>query len=155
MSATVEPLRCPLCGASAAEGSSFCEEDGTELFGSTAIAGPAAPAYDLAVATDVGYRHPRNEDAGAVVRQPVGDEPRFALVVCDGVSSSADADAASFAAVGAAQAALAAGLPNLDPEGSWTPLLTTAVRAAHAAACGVPYTPGRTRRRRGRPSSRR
>jgi serine/threonine protein phosphatase PrpC len=138
---TSEPLRCPVCGTVAVEGSRFCEEDGTELAASAAILGPSSPSYDLAIASDIGYRHTRNEDAGTVVRELIGEQPRFVLVVCDGVSSSANSDVAAAAAASAARSTLAAELAKLAPDGSWTPALTAAVRSAHAAACSVVYTP--------------
>jgi serine/threonine protein phosphatase PrpC len=64
----------------------------------------AVPAPHVAAVTDRGRRHHRNEDAFAVEVLPDG---RVTVVVCDGVSSSSAADAASQAAVDAALARLA------------------------------------------------
>lgn len=55
-----------------------------------------------AVVSDRGHRHHRNEDAGDVVV----DGDRVAVVVCDGVSSTANPDQASAAAAAAAMAVL-------------------------------------------------
>ena len=57
---------------------------------------------DLAAATDRGLRRDRNEDRFAIGRQ----EGFSVLIVCDGVSSSVDAERASAAAAETASAAL-------------------------------------------------
>ncbi len=91
--------RCADCGGTvAADG--YCEQcgakvrlprDGWEHF----------PVSWVAGATDLGRRHPRNEDAFAVAgREPAGSFA--ALLVCDGVSSAVDSDRASLGAVLAA-----------------------------------------------------
>lgn len=77
----------------------------------------------LAVVSDVGRRHPSNEDAGAVARGP-GDS--VVLVVADGVSTSINSASASKAAVAAALSSLLS-----SPEEA---ALTDAVRAAVGAA---------------------
>jgi serine/threonine protein phosphatase PrpC len=65
-----------------------------------------------AVVSDRGYRHHRNEDAGDVV---VVDD-RVAVVVCDGVSSTANPDQASAAATEAAVKVLQEFLESAPPE---------------------------------------
>ncbi len=93
-----------------------------------------------AAVTDLGLRHRRNEDAYAIAVEG----QRAVVVVCDGVSSSANPDQASAAA---ATTALDALRPSLTPpEGSaaepaaLTDLLQAAVAAAGAAVVGVPGT---------------
>jgi len=73
------------------------------------------PASWVAAACDRGVRHHRNEDAVALAATPggtsdqTGGRGRYAvLVVCDGVSSSADSDVASLAAARSARDVLAA-----------------------------------------------
>ena len=60
------------------------------------------PSAWVAAVCDRGVRHPRNEDAVALVAD---DEPgsRAVLVICDGVSNSVDSDVASLAAARAAR----------------------------------------------------
>ena len=83
------------------------------------------PAGWVAACCDKGIKHHRNEDATAVAADP---EPgsRAVLVVCDGVSTSADSDVASLAAARRARDVLVA----LQPAGLGTP----ASRAAAIAA---------------------
>jgi serine/threonine protein phosphatase PrpC len=93
---------------------------------------------DLGVAaavTDRGLRHRRNEDAYAIdVRGP-----RSAVVVCDGVSSSANPDQASAAAAEAALGALRAVLDGgIDVEDVAVDALRAAVAAARQAVGDVP-----------------
>jgi serine/threonine protein phosphatase PrpC len=64
------------------------------------------PAPWVASVSDRGRRHHRNEDAAAVVADATPSS-WAALVVCDGVSTSASSDVASLAAARAARAVLA------------------------------------------------
>ena len=65
---------------------------------------------DFAGVSDRGLRHSRNEDRFALVRSGKS----FALIVCDGVSMSPDADQASSAAVQAASDVFTRGLAQSD-----------------------------------------
>ncbi len=83
------------------DGDGYCQTCGMKL------AEPiAAPEFEeqvdgtLAVASDIGRRHPTNQDFGAVARREDG---AVLLVVADGVSTSDNAEAASRAAVEAAR----------------------------------------------------
>ena len=132
---TVLPTACGACGGMvAADG--YCQECGT----------PATkprdhwtdrPAGWVAMVSDRGVRHHRNEDAGAVAATAdAAAADRYAvLVVCDGVSSAVDSDVAALAAVRAARDVLAA-VPVGPVPGDATrePVLVGAVRAAGAAA---------------------
>lgn len=132
---TVLPTTCGACsGMVAADG--YCQECGT----------PATkprdhwtdrPAGWVAMVSDRGVRHHRNEDAGAVAATAdAAAADRYAvLVVCDGVSSAVDSDVAALAAVRAARDVLAA-VPAGPVPGDATrePVLLEAVRAAGAAA---------------------
>ena len=96
---------CPSCGAPPdAVVDGYCGQCG--------IKQPAprdhleATAEGVVAVTDRGRRHHRNEDAFAVAMDDGSGEVR--ALVCDGVSTSVDADLASQAAVDAALAALAA-----------------------------------------------
>lgn len=89
-----------------------------------------------AAVSDRGLRHHRNEDAYAV---EVGPDGRAVVVVCDGVSASANPDQAAAAAAGAAVDALR---PLLDrppaEDGEVAGALRRAVAAAGAAVGSVP-----------------
>src|ERR1700674_4427171 len=103
-------LTCARCGATAeyAPESDFCETCGMRLVvHASQIQGPAVLGPDVAIVTDIGKRHARNEDAGAIVREVVNGQPAYAIVVCDGVSSSSRADELAAGATAFASAALA------------------------------------------------
>jgi serine/threonine protein phosphatase PrpC len=94
-----------------------------------------------AVVSDRGHRHHRNEDAGDVVV----DGDRVAVVVCDGVSSTANPDQASAAATTAAMAVLEEFLTSdqapddtADDAAAATATLRDAVSAARRAVDDVP-----------------
>ncbi|MDR0989943.1 MAG: serine/threonine-protein phosphatase [Propionibacteriaceae bacterium] len=84
---------------------------------------------------DIGLLHRRNEDALAIQASPVADE-RAVLVVCDGVTTSQDADVASLAGARAACLSLwqasPQGLAGIDQ--SRTAALAQALRQAVQAA---------------------
>jgi PPM family protein phosphatase len=90
----------------------------------------------VAGVTDRGLHHPRNEDAMALASGATWS----AVVVCDGVSSSANAQAAAKAAVDAAIAVLApaATAGRNYGETDLTAALTDAATAAQAAVLTVP-----------------
>ncbi|MEO3868476.1 protein phosphatase 2C domain-containing protein [Nonomuraea sp. B12E4] len=130
-----DPVSCPVCTAPVLDGDTYCEACGHAL-GSPACASCGAAAVDAegycercglrqptgrdhqetvldggaAAVTDRGLRRSRNEDAMALLA--AGDA--IVTVVCDGVGSSPRADEASAAAVEAAAAALARGLPQQE-----------------------------------------
>ena len=89
----------------------------------------------LAVVSDIGRRHPSNEDTGAVARGP-GDS--VILVVADGVSTSTNAASASEAAVGAALGALL----SAPEDAALTDAVRSAVGAANQAVLALPYVSG-------------
>ena len=95
-----------------------------------------SPAF--ASVTDRGRKHDRNEDACVIFREDANGKPVSLLIVCDGVSSSQDADTASETAANAALETLkqAAQAPDLNPESA----LHDALLAAHRAVCKLPHT---------------
>ncbi len=98
---------CAACGGQVAE-DGYCLECGARApVGRDHVTERAAP--HVAGVSDVGVRRRRNEDAMAL--GVVGDAA--VLVVCDGVSSAPDSDAASLAAAVAARDVLVAGLTAL------------------------------------------
>ena len=132
---------CSQCGAAAVKKRDHWEE---------------RPAAWLGGVTDRGVRHHRNEDAMALA---AGAQPGElgVLVVCDGVSSSADSDIASLAASRAARDVLAS--PQAD-SGSvasrihgWTRRLAAAVEAANEQAVRVARSRPPDAYRSGGPSS--
>ncbi|MCE0536753.1 protein phosphatase 2C domain-containing protein [Kineosporia rhizophila] len=99
------------------------------------------PAAWVAAVSDRGVRHHRNEDGMAVSARPEHGS-RAVLVVCDGVSSSADSDIASLAAARAARDVLdrqQADLPSVAGRiSAWTERLALAGDEAnkHAVEAG-------------------
>lgn len=146
---------CPSCGADLSADERFCEACGTPLSPTTEVTVPGAasvppppagppdppappvnprdhyveqPASWVAACCDRGIRHRRNEDATAVAANPAPGS-RAVLVVCDGVSTSTDADVAALAGARSARDLLAA----LPPTGDGTPAERAAVLAASLA----------------------
>lgn len=89
----------------------------------------------LAVVSDIGRRHPSNEDAGAVARGP-GDS--VVLVVADGVSTAINSASASKAAVEAALSSLL----SSPAEAAVTDAVRSAVDAANQAVLALPFASG-------------
>lgn len=114
---------CTSCGGVVGP-DGYCETCGTKAL-SERDHYTEQPAPWVAACCDKGVRHHRNEDASAVAADP---EPgsRAVLVVCDGVSTSADSDVASLAAVQAARAVLL----GAQPVGMGTLVSRTAALAA-------------------------
>ena len=128
---------CAGCG-----GSSFGDEGYCDGCGRRRATGHDHSELDLdviAAASDIGHRHRHNEDAVGIGLLPGGGgRPGIvAGVVCDGVSSSDRADAASYAAVDAAVPALLDALREEpgDP-GRALELAAGAAQAAAALAAG-------------------
>ncbi len=93
----------------------------------------AHPVPWVAAVSDRGLRHRRNEDAMAVHADPAPGS-RAALVVCDGVSTSADSDVASLAAARAAAGVVAGGSVGLAGPGALAGVLGRRIEAAAVAA---------------------
>lgn len=91
------------------------------------------PVTWVAAVSDRGIRHHRNEDAMALIADPQPGS-RAALVVCDGVSTSADSDVASLAAARAAVAVISAGSVGLAGPGALVGVLGGRIEAAALAA---------------------
>ena len=110
---------CTVCGARASNGREHLAEQ---------------PSPTVAAVTDKGRLHPRNEDAYAISTAGAWT----ALVVCDGVTTATDSDAASLAAANAARDLLAAApRPGGSPatrEAHWSEQLKAAALAADKAA---------------------
>jgi serine/threonine protein phosphatase PrpC len=86
----------------------------------------------LAVISDIGRRHPSNEDAGVVARGP-GES--VILIVADGVTTSFNSASASKAAV---EAALSVVL-STPGEAALTDVIRSAVGAANQAVLALPF----------------
>jgi serine/threonine protein phosphatase PrpC len=153
---------CPSCGEAVAEEDDFCESCGTRLHAPPPQEGicpkcgaPIASATDgycgrcgnrlprpgdhveleetgMALVSDKGLRHPRNEDTGAIRAA----EQLSVLVVCDGVSTTANPDQASAAAASAMADAVVEGLSadGSDPAAA----LAAGLAAAQAAVLDAP-----------------
>jgi serine/threonine protein phosphatase PrpC len=162
---------CPSCGEAVAEEDDFCESCGTRLHapppqeGMCPKCGAPADQADadgyctrcgnrlprptdhveveeggMALVSDKGLRHHRNEDAGAIR----ATEAFSVLVVCDGVSTTANPDQASAAAAEAVADVVTAGLSEHEPAAEEAvSVLAGAVAAAQAAVCNAsPEEPG-------------
>lgn len=132
----------PLSGPQTAPMAEHCECGGTfDADGWCDRCGRRAPSErdhlvltvnpQLAAVTDKGRHHPRNEDAVALAQMGT----RAVLVVCDGVSSTTDPDAAAEAAANAARDVLAAAAApaTASPAGRVEYYSDLMVDAAHAA----------------------
>jgi serine/threonine protein phosphatase PrpC len=86
----------------------------------------------LACVSDIGRRHPSNEDAGIVARGP---SESVILIVADGVTSSFNSASASKAAVEAALSVVS----SAPEEASLTDTVRSAIEAANQAALAIPF----------------
>ena len=96
----------------------------------------------VAAVADIGLRHHRNEDAFAIAQVDLPDEVVRIIVVCDGVSSTADADLAAQAAANAACEVLRT--VTATDSASFARLTTDAIAAAQLAASAIPPKDGVT-----------
>jgi len=126
-----EPAGCVDCGGSAVDPDGYCERCGRLQSAPTDHIEIELEA--LAGVTDKGLVHPRNEDSMALVELDT-DAQSFAVVVCDGVSTSQHADQASRVAADAAVAVLGKALddPSIDLVGATADALATAQAAVIA-----------------------
>lgn len=117
---------CP-CGPGAGrdDGEGYCNRCGHRLRPAPPLRADPHSGPDLGAWTQVGPRHPDNQDAVAIGRRADG---ALALVVCDGVSSSAAAAQAATAAATVACDVLVT--PGGQPDAERA---AAAVRAAHRA----------------------
>jgi PPM family protein phosphatase len=122
-----------------AEGSGFCETCGLRIRHSQ-IVGPAVLGAELAIVTDIGKRHWRNEDAGAIARELLNERPAFVLVVCDGVSSASASDQLAAAAAASAREALVE-VARAGPSDDAPDSIVAAIRTAHRDACALKLEP--------------
>jgi serine/threonine protein phosphatase PrpC len=96
----------------------------------------------VAAVSDRGLHHHRNEDAFSVAEFDVSGVTRRVVVVCDGVSSTADSHLAAQAAADAARAVLETASEPDDSD--LTALTNDAVAAAQTAVCAIPAKDGAT-----------
>ncbi len=130
-SPTAQP-RCLACGGEVGA-DDYCSTCGTRA-PSPRDHYVEQPASWVAAACDRGRKHHRNEDATAVAAQAAPGSWAV-LVVCDGVSTTADSDVASLAAARRARDVLLAHQPvGGEPLGSRAAALADAVRHAVAQA---------------------
>lgn len=132
-------MNCPKCGAAAAEGDNFCEDCGASLKKAVGIDSNCEASDDvrldmeisdpsLAAACSRGRVHPKNEDAGSVMRCNDGT---VILVVCDGVSSAVNAVSAAVQAVDKVREALSGGHGN--------DMIKTAIVESNNLILSLPY----------------
>jgi serine/threonine protein phosphatase PrpC len=133
---------CPKCGAQINEDDNFCEDCGASLkkirqAGCGSEDEKENPKSDvlvidssLAVACNVGRRHPRNEDSGTVMRCVDGT---VIMVVSDGVTSAVNSISASQQAINKVKEVLAGGLRN-DMDS-----VKNSINRANDIILGLPY----------------
>jgi serine/threonine protein phosphatase PrpC len=90
----------------------------------------------LALVSDVGRRHPINEDMGNVARGP---NDSVVLVVADGVSTAANSESASAVTVEAVLSAL----ESLPEDGALSDAIRSAITAANQAVLQLPFVEGK------------
>lgn len=93
----------------------------------------------FAAVTDIGRRHATNQDDVAVTLEEIDGKPVSIIVVCDGLSSAENSEAASAVACNAAANTLlnAVHAKSTDLQDA----MVKAVAAAHKAVCAVPHLP--------------
>lgn len=137
------PTVCRECGGTV-DADGYCEQCGTKA-PTVREHWSESPAAWVGGVCDRGIRHPRNEDAMALAVEE-GTPTRAVLVVCDGVSTSADSDVASLAAARTARDLLVeqrpAGLGT--DESRQQAQLTTLAQAVRAANDAVIRATART-----------
>jgi serine/threonine protein phosphatase PrpC len=94
----------------------------------------------VAAVADIGLHHHRNEDAFAISQVDLPDAIVRIIVVCDGVSSTADADHAAQAAAKAACEVLRT--VTATDSATFAGLTTDAIAAAQLAASAIPPKDG-------------
>ena len=124
---------CCACGAPLSEMDSegFCGGCGRRLKRPATDHIEVELLTDFAGVSDRGLRHNRNEDRFAITQ----NGHTFAIVVCDGVSMSPDADEAAQAAVQATAKALTEGLAK--PEMAAIQVLKAAIKDGSEAVTGL------------------
>lgn len=133
-------MLCAKCGANVNNGDNFCEECGASLKQNPQrdnndiepFPESKAEAYDknLAAVTNIGRRHPKNEDAGMVMKLQNGEN---VMIVSDGVSSSFSATSASKMAIDIIKETL------LKKDKPPVELILSAIYAADACIKDLPF----------------
>lgn len=123
-----EVIACAVCGGTI-DADGYCQVCGTKA-PNPRDHSTARPADWVAGVCDRGVRHSRNEDAMSLWAEGTS----AVLAVCDGVSSSTDADAAATAAAEAVEAFLSETLSGLNVAAATEEVLAEAfVQATQAA----------------------
>ena len=131
-------VSCPQCGGTI-DADGYCQTCGAKA-PSRRDHLESEPADWLAGVCDRGLVHSRNEDALALWADPSGR--KAVLVVCDGVSTSAEADVASQAGVERACAVLAEAVRAAGPDTGFADALVKAAVEANAAITDATTTQG-------------
>lgn len=127
------------CGAGpeAIDAQGFCTVCGRKVQKQTRDHVEVALSPAFGAVTDRGRRHPQNEDDFTLAIEAIAGEPLSIMIVCDGVSSSENAQTASATACAVARESLlqAARAGDFDPLHA----MEAAIRAANLAVCALPY----------------
>lgn len=130
-----ELVDCPVCGGTI-DADGYCQTCGAKA-PSARDHYSQAPAAWVGGVCDRGVQHARNEDAMALWARGA----RAVLVVCDGVSTSVDSDAAATSAATIIRDQLVTYLRQLGPEDDHADLTTAIIAAAEAANAEVAAMP--------------
>ncbi len=127
----------PVCNCPPGEGKpdeeGYCENCGVRCFPRAAVPLRTEEAVDgrLAMVSDVGLRHKKNEDAGKIA---LGENGNIVLVVADGVSTSLNSASASSTAANIVGDILSGCKPEEDSEAC----MRLGIEAAHRAIIALP-----------------
>jgi serine/threonine protein phosphatase PrpC len=132
--------RCA-CGQALDDGDGFCSVCGHRIQSGQPASDRTVTVLSPLVAgvTDRGCRHRRNEDALALTAEDGADGEALVLVVCDGVSSSRDADVA--AARAAQTTAESLGTAVRKGDGNVAAAIREAIATAHRVVCSSATVP--------------
>ena len=95
----------------------------------------------FAAVTDIGKRHRTNQDDVAIATYEIDGKTIYVIAVCDGLSSSCAAEAASSTAAKTACDSLLAVAKSSPATEDLPKLVEEAIMKAHQAVCAVKFTP--------------
>ena len=130
------------CGAGAAsiDAQGYCQECGRFCGGRARDHVELAINANFGGVTDRGKRHAQNEDDMAFSLEDVNGQSLYIMIVCDGVSSSQNAEQASAAACKAAQDALAASVKaGVNSPDEAEQAISGAIAAANDSVRALPH----------------
>ena len=137
-------VSAPACrcgaGAESIDAQGYCQECGRFCGGRARDHVETVINAHFGGVTDRGRRHTQNEDDMAFSLEDISGQPVHIMIVCDGVSSSQNAEQASAAACKAAQDALADSIKaGLNAPDAMEKAIREAIAAANEAVRALPH----------------